>query len=432
MPLIKCIDCGKMISDRIENCPDCGCPVSVSVAENEKLKAKALEEAKIRAEEEKRKIEEEIKAPAVKVEVDIETELDALYDIFAPAVLNKYEIDSVGTELLNYYNKYKVLGDTAVYTACDGLDGAIESYKKVRKEVARLQNQQMEMALDQYKREMNKPVEGLGFGIISTSAADTMLYSAMSARNAAKQYMKNANTANANLQKNLLAIGVNSDTLMSESDVINFKYHIRRAIEIIKVFAERKYFMDSHKEFIYHPEKYDNGYEIEGERLYSLLYHGDKTKLLYDRRTATEESLDKAEKEGYIERFPRGYYGTTLKYEKEVLEAIYKAENPEEYAKMQAEKTNEAEAVYNKAMEDLNNGLYYEAATALGSISGYKDAIEISVKLWHEKLLCPDSILLETTTCYGIKDDGTVLAAGNVKEEEKEKIVKWQGVEKNI
>ena len=57
MPLIKCIDCGKMISDRIESCPQCGCPVSVSLEENNKLMEKAKEEAKIKAEEEKNRIE---------------------------------------------------------------------------------------------------------------------------------------------------------------------------------------------------------------------------------------------------------------------------------------------------------------------------------------------------------------------------------------
>ena len=30
MPLITCIDCKKSISDRIENCPHCSCPVSLS------------------------------------------------------------------------------------------------------------------------------------------------------------------------------------------------------------------------------------------------------------------------------------------------------------------------------------------------------------------------------------------------------------------
>ena len=34
MALIKCIDCGKEVSDRAQNCPNCGCPIECSIAAN--------------------------------------------------------------------------------------------------------------------------------------------------------------------------------------------------------------------------------------------------------------------------------------------------------------------------------------------------------------------------------------------------------------
>ncbi len=267
MPLIKCADCGKMISDRIENCPECGCPVSVSLEENQMLQAKAEEEAKIKAEEEKKRIEEEIKAPAVKLVIDMDAELDILYDLFAPAVLNEREITKVGDKIMSHFKKYNTLGNGVVSAACNDLERAFTKHDEVIKYVDEMKAKQLKMALNQYKSEMNKPIDGLGFGIISASAADTMLYGAMSARNAAKQYMKNTKTANENLHANLLALGANSDNLMSETTVLDFKYKIRKAVENIKDFAEKKFFMDSHKEFKYHPEKYDNGKEIDGVRL---------------------------------------------------------------------------------------------------------------------------------------------------------------------
>lgn len=33
MALIKCVECGKEISDRAESCPNCGCPVSADISE---------------------------------------------------------------------------------------------------------------------------------------------------------------------------------------------------------------------------------------------------------------------------------------------------------------------------------------------------------------------------------------------------------------
>ena len=56
MGLIKCADCKKKISDRIDNCPHCGCPVSTSVTENHELpKYSANDLPKIRAKKAKRK-----------------------------------------------------------------------------------------------------------------------------------------------------------------------------------------------------------------------------------------------------------------------------------------------------------------------------------------------------------------------------------------
>lgn len=43
MALIKCIDCGKEVSDRAAACPNCGCPVEVSIAAAEKTKADTAE-----------------------------------------------------------------------------------------------------------------------------------------------------------------------------------------------------------------------------------------------------------------------------------------------------------------------------------------------------------------------------------------------------
>ena len=33
MALIKCVDCGKEVSDRAKVCPNCGCPIECSVSE---------------------------------------------------------------------------------------------------------------------------------------------------------------------------------------------------------------------------------------------------------------------------------------------------------------------------------------------------------------------------------------------------------------
>lgn len=38
MGLVKCIDCGKMFSDRIESCPECGCPKDFAIRDNKTIK----------------------------------------------------------------------------------------------------------------------------------------------------------------------------------------------------------------------------------------------------------------------------------------------------------------------------------------------------------------------------------------------------------
>ena len=40
MALIKCIECGNMVSDKADRCPHCGCPVSIILGESEKAPEK--------------------------------------------------------------------------------------------------------------------------------------------------------------------------------------------------------------------------------------------------------------------------------------------------------------------------------------------------------------------------------------------------------
>ncbi len=40
MALIKCTECGNMVSDKAEKCPHCGCPVSIILSETEKAAEK--------------------------------------------------------------------------------------------------------------------------------------------------------------------------------------------------------------------------------------------------------------------------------------------------------------------------------------------------------------------------------------------------------
>lgn len=44
MALIKCTECGNMVSDKADKCPHCGCPVSIILCESEKAPEKPLAE----------------------------------------------------------------------------------------------------------------------------------------------------------------------------------------------------------------------------------------------------------------------------------------------------------------------------------------------------------------------------------------------------
>ena len=44
MALIKCTECGNMVSDKADRCPHCGCPVSIILDESEKAPEKPLAE----------------------------------------------------------------------------------------------------------------------------------------------------------------------------------------------------------------------------------------------------------------------------------------------------------------------------------------------------------------------------------------------------
>lgn len=44
MALIKCTECGNMVSDKADRCPHCGCPVSIILGESEKAPEKPLAE----------------------------------------------------------------------------------------------------------------------------------------------------------------------------------------------------------------------------------------------------------------------------------------------------------------------------------------------------------------------------------------------------
>lgn len=44
MALIKCTECGNMVSDKADRCPHCGCPVSIILSETAKAPEKPLAE----------------------------------------------------------------------------------------------------------------------------------------------------------------------------------------------------------------------------------------------------------------------------------------------------------------------------------------------------------------------------------------------------
>lgn len=49
MALIKCTECGNMVSDKADRCPHCGCPVSIILGETEKAPEKPLAEEPVQS-----------------------------------------------------------------------------------------------------------------------------------------------------------------------------------------------------------------------------------------------------------------------------------------------------------------------------------------------------------------------------------------------
>ena len=59
MALLKCPDCGKMVSPRVENCPFCGCPSKFFAQEGENISENSKEEERIDKEKPEEVPEEE-------------------------------------------------------------------------------------------------------------------------------------------------------------------------------------------------------------------------------------------------------------------------------------------------------------------------------------------------------------------------------------
>lgn len=61
MALIKCTECGNMVSDKADRCPHCGCPVSVILSET----AKAPENPPVQEPAQRPVPDPKVSAPAV-------------------------------------------------------------------------------------------------------------------------------------------------------------------------------------------------------------------------------------------------------------------------------------------------------------------------------------------------------------------------------
>ena len=253
--------------------------------------------------------------------IDMEKELEILYNIFTPVIIDCDYIYSGEDEIYAYFDKYNFLSNTEKSCAISVIKNQFDIKKGGMEYRSKLRSTAIHSALDKYSSQINQPNKGLGFDIITNNVADAAAYTAMGALSEARQNMSKTISANKSLTEALQKINSDYpmlDNKMLESEVEKFTYAFRKALENVKTFYSRKQFFKVHNDFYVNKTRYDNGSKIDGANVYDILalICADKTiatdleklRLCYRSYSGSYSSsiislADKFIAQGYIEKY---------------------------------------------------------------------------------------------------------------------------------
>ncbi len=405
MPLIRCADCGKDISDRADACPHCGCPVSVSIAEAEKLR-----EENERAQAEARRAEEEKNRPGelAPVQFDAMVLKLRLYDLISPLAADGGRTKEVKKAVHDDLEQYKTaISETGVAMLQNRLDKIFDRIIEQIKFEASQSRFNAEIALRVYDRIMNKPYEGPGFSIITNSAASMAAYAAVAVRDAKAFYKKQSREAdeymNRFIEQNATEGGVYI-TMMRE-----LQNGIDSAVFALKCMADARNALSARARVYFEPERYgENAVMRENGGLFAALrsaYAGSdfvrivkaefkrggdgKHHFFKDEKLAGLLAAAEASGFVFLHDEPGGaesWYFSTGKLEDEILREEYLEEHPEERRVLADKKDQANRALLTEAEEAEKAGRYYRAAT-LYAKCGDDQSLKKSVALWREHIL---------------------------------------------
>lgn len=404
MLYMKCPKCGKLYKNNEKKCNVCGLYLLEEIDISDSIYADSKNVFGFDAERDTLKLLELV-APAIENIDCAEKANKATYEYLSN--ISNYTIATY----VNAPIKYVLLG----------VARSRDSYRDFQKK----QNEfNLAVALNVYNKQMSKPVDGMGFGIITNDFASAASYLALSALNTNKQLVNREMAATKVLTEFLENCkSSNASNTMDDSDAFDLIDAIGEAMRVAEKMKQSYVFIKEHWDFYRNPEKYDLGDTLEGENIYNFLA-SSVTGNSFIKGSAEEETLYKFEAAGYIHRvnycnewrsklrvvLEDTYFITTTRYEQEVLKKLYFCEHPEEEEKQK----RIVEQQYARAEQNLKNKKYYEAAIGFGKLANYRDSAKRSFQIWRDFILKDGKWIiadhLYKNYAFARKEDGTVYA----------------------
>ena len=162
MGLIKCADCGKLFSDRIQACPECGCPIEFCLDDKQEITTDSLPKEK----------DYFASACYEKLDLDLGKYKTEMTEILAPLLEKKYRINQVKLQMVERGQAWASrVSNRAALLIREYMEKSLTTVQDdIHQEILAYQKN-VTAALRQYKdRQENVTVTGLGFDIITNDS----------------------------------------------------------------------------------------------------------------------------------------------------------------------------------------------------------------------------------------------------------------------
>lgn len=404
MGLIKCADCGKLFSDRIQACPECGCPIEFCLDDKQEITTDSLPKEK----------DYFASACYEKLDLDLGKYKTEMTEILAPLLEKKYRINQVKLQMVERGQAWASrVSNRAALLIREYMEKSLTTVQDdIHQEILAYQKN-VTAALRQYKdRQENVTVTGLGFDIITNDSISMLSYSVLNYHDAKKQIKQQLNAADEMLHKKLQSLP--GDEKLSSDCLDRILTMINDTALMLSDFVVARNTLAEVYDFYGNFDKYKNSTSVTKNK--DLISHLFKAYSDDDFIGTWKFSLDGTEKktiaslaaDGYLFINERShYYVTSGKLETSVLNGEPKNDSAVE----NAEDSPEA-ALYEQADAAEAGGRYYEAAVKFAQCQEYRDSFERSANIWDHHLANREYLVPGVFGALALTADGTVRQTG--------------------